>query len=100
MNVATAQPAELSEVTPPNGDVLYEVVNGQYRELPPMSAFEVSITSVLAEYLAPHARAKGLGRVRTEMLFAINPASRLQRRPDLAFLSYQRWARERPVPTT
>jgi Uma2 family endonuclease len=79
-------------------DVFYEMVNGQVVELPPMGSYPTWLASVLHEYLAPFSRAHQLGRVVTEMLFRIDQASNLQRRPDVAFVSYERWPRERRVP--
>jgi Uma2 family endonuclease len=34
----------------------------------------------------------------SEMLFKLDPSSRQKRRPDVAFISYARWPRNRPVP--
>ena len=33
-------------------------------------------------------------------MFLLDPVEQLERRPDLAFVSYERWARNRPVPRT
>ena len=33
-------------------------------------------------------------------MFLLDAARKLERRPDLAFVSYERWARNRPVPRT
>ena len=43
-------------------------------------------------------RRKGWGATAVEMLFRIDPAANLQRRPDLAFVSYERWPRGKRVP--
>ena len=34
------------------------------------------------------------------MLFLLDPVNDLKRRPDIAFVSFDRWARNRPVPRT
>ena len=47
-------------------DALYEVVNGQRVELPPMSIYAVWIGSRLQARLAPFAEAKKLGTVALE----------------------------------
>ena len=56
-----------------------------------MGSYPTWLASVLHEYLAPFSRAHQLGRVVTEMLFRIDQASNLQRRPDVAFVSFERW---------
>jgi Uma2 family endonuclease len=89
----------MPEVVPPlsDADALYEVIDGQRRELPPMGAHEVNMASVLIALLGPFVRAKNLGRAVGEMLFNF-PSLKKQRRPDVAFVSYQRWQKGVPVP--
>jgi len=77
---------------------LYEISAGQRVELPPMSAYEVFLASRLLVLLEPFTRT--LGRVVTEMLFRLDPSGNLQRRPDVAFVSYQRWPANRRIPRT
>ena len=79
------------------GDAPYEIVDGQRVEKPPMGNFQVLVASILVEKLAPYARAHGLGRVVSEMLFKINPTGKQKRRPDVAFVSFDRWARGRKI---
>ncbi len=98
--VTTAEPT-LTLPPPQNGDdVLYEIVNGQYLELPPMSTFAVRIATLLGKALEVFAQAHQLGRVVIEALFALDASGKLKRRPDVAFVSYQRWAKGRPLPHT
>jgi Uma2 family endonuclease len=54
----------------------------------------------LACYLIEHfGRLGRQGRVVIEVLFRINVSTNLQRRPDLAYVSYERWPRrKRPAP--
>lgn len=85
---------------PVNNDVLYEVVNGQRLELPPMGAFETDIASILLFYLWQFAKKHGLGKAVGEMLFLLDRIKDLQRRPDVAFVSYKRWPKGRRVPRT
>ena len=59
----TEIPLEQKEAVPVNDDSLYEVVNGQRVELPPMGAFETNLASRIVVFLANHANTKGLGRV-------------------------------------
>jgi Uma2 family endonuclease len=83
-----------------NGDIFYEVVDNQVQELPPMSARETLFASSLFRFLGPFAWNGGFGQVASEMLFLLVPAKNLQRRPDLAFISFERWPRGKPVPAT
>jgi Uma2 family endonuclease len=86
----------LSHVPP--GDVLYEVVDGRILELPPMGAYESDIANLLAELLNEYARNGQLGRTFVELLFRIDVARDLKRRPDLAFVSAARWPYRKRVP--
>jgi Uma2 family endonuclease len=78
----------------------YEVVDGEIVENPPMGARESILASFLQDLVSPVARSNRLGRVVTETLFLLDPSRKLKRRPDLAFVSAQRWALKRPVPET
>jgi Uma2 family endonuclease len=78
----------------------YEVVNGQRVETPRMGSYESDIANDLAYYINEHFFRFGrLGRVVVEVLFRIDVGMNLQRRPDLAYVSYERWPRaKRPAP--
>lgn len=76
----------------------YEVVDGQIVENPPMGARESELASFLLELMGPPARLNRLGRVVTEMLFMIDHVRILKRRPDVAFVSNNRWPLKRRVP--
>jgi Uma2 family endonuclease len=82
----------------PPDEPLYEVVNGRRVELPPMSTYATVIASFLQDHLGPHARANSLGLVVTETLFVLDPVTDLRRRPDVAFVSPQRWPLDREIP--
>lgn len=77
---------------------LYEVINGQRVELPPMSIYAAWIASRLQSRIGPFAEAHGLGTVVTEGLFILDPAKDLRRRPDVAFVSAANWPLDRPLP--
>lgn len=76
----------------------YEVVDGKMVELASMGANEVWLAAELVGYLRNFARQRRLGRVVPEMLFDLAPAVPHKRRPDAAFVSYERWSRQREVP--
>jgi len=87
-----------AQLLEPAGDILYEVVDDTIRELPAMGAREGYLASTLTRILGNFTWNNGLGHVVTEVLFLLVRARNLQRRPDVAFVSFERWARERPVP--
>lgn len=99
--MATATP-DVRTASPPTAatepDGLYEVIGTQIVETPPMGAYEVELASLLQEWLGPFARTNRLGRAVVEMLFDLRPAVDRDRRPDLAFVSAERWPLERRAP--
>jgi Uma2 family endonuclease len=79
-------------------EALFELVNGQRVEMPPMSIRAVMVASRLVAKLTAFVAPAGLGEVFSEMLFHIpleEDESR-NRRPDIAYLSYNRWPTESP----
>jgi Uma2 family endonuclease len=79
---------------------LYEIVNGQRVDLPPMSAYATWLASRLRGRLWPYAEDKGLGTFVTEMLFVLDAEHNLRRRPGVAFVSTARWPLDRALPET
>jgi Uma2 family endonuclease len=84
----------------PDAAKFYEVVDGQIVENPPMGARESMLASFLLGLMDPFARSNRLGRVVNETLFSIDPIHKLNRRPDVAFVSSKRWSLKREVPAT
>ena len=74
-------------------DSLYEVVRGQRREKAPMGIPQNLVCTALAFYLRFHIQKERLGTVALHSLFVLDDANGLQRRPDVAFVSRQRWRR-------
>jgi len=95
--MATAMMIEPATSTQLLDDSGYEVVDGQRVELPPMASKSTRVASVLIQHLGPFAMANGLGRVDVEMLYRIDDERDLQRRPDVAFVSFDRWPRGKEV---
>ena len=79
-----------------SNDALYEVIDGVYVEKP-MGLVENLIANILIDHLRPFCRANQLGHAVMEVLFDI-PHSKNDRKPDVAFVSFDRWAANRPVP--
>jgi Uma2 family endonuclease len=100
MSTVTAWDPAGPALPPPPEDVLYEIVDGKYEELPPLSTQAGVIASRLARNLGNFTADRQLGEVVTEVLFGLRPRSRRKYRPDLAFVPYKRWPKDRPVPTT
>jgi Uma2 family endonuclease len=86
-----------ADTGPIEPDGLYEVVDGQIMEKT-LGAYEVDIANLLKDLLAVFAAQHGLGRVHMEALFLIDSVRGLKRRPDLAFLSRDRWPIGRRAP--
>ncbi|HJZ93279.1 MAG TPA: Uma2 family endonuclease [Gemmataceae bacterium] len=88
-------------VVPPDGypdEPVYEVIDGVRVELP-MSARNDFLANEATQELAALIRPRRMGQVVHEMLFELPLADRSRRRrPDIAFVSLDRWAADRPLP--
>lgn len=69
----------------------YEVVGTAIVEQPPIGAYEYELASILQDVLSGYVRENALGRVVTETLFNLRPDVDRDRRPDVAFISAERW---------
>jgi len=65
----------------------YEVIDGVRVEREPMGAFETVLASWLYHLLNSFAAGKKFGLAVNEVLFVLNAARNLKRRPDVAFVS-------------
>ena len=100
MASASLLASEHEHVLAVQDELLYEIVNGQRVELPPMSAYATWLASRLHSRLGPYVWDKGLGVSVTEMLFVLDAEHDLRRRPDVALVSTTRWPLDRAVPRT
>ena len=98
--MSTTPPVNQGVVQTTDEDVLYEVVDDQVVELAPMGAYEVWIATVLVARLATFVTQHQLGRAVQEMLFDLTVATGRRRRPDVAFVSFDRWPLHRRIPRT
>src|SRR5258708_370423 len=81
-------------------DDLYEVVAGLRVEIPPMSSYAAKIATRLSTRLNIHAEREHQGEAIVQSLVRLpltDDKSR-NRRPDVAFVTYQRWPATRPQP--
>ena len=92
--VAPERPEILSE---PEG--LYEVIDGRVVEKP-SGVYEIWLAKVIGDQLNRQVKESSLGRVVFEMIFDLRATIDRERRPDVAFVSFERWARNRQVPQT
>lgn len=95
--IATLDPSAAA-VGPAKEEPLYEVVNGQKVELPARSIYAAWIASRIDRRLGSHAETHGLGTVIVEGVFILDPVKDLRRRPDVAFVSAEKWPLDRPIP--
>ena len=79
-------------------EALYEIVNGQRVELPPMGVYASLIASWLHVEMGSFVRAGRLGILAIETLFILDAERDLRRRPDIAFVSARTWPLERAIP--
>jgi Uma2 family endonuclease len=100
MNVIATLEPSTAVVGPAREVPLYEIVNGQKVELPPISIYAAWLASRLQIRIGSFAETHGLGTVVTEALFILDPEKDLRRRPDVAFVSGAKWPLDRPLPET
>ena len=81
-------------------DALYEIVDGQIVEIPSMSVYSATIARRILFAIQDVARPARLGVAMIETMFILDPVANTQRRPDVAFVSAERWPLDRPISTT
>lgn len=77
-------------------EALYEIVRGEIVEKPEMGIHANLVAFHLARWLAEFVEAHRLGTVAMEAMFVLEED--LRRRPDVAFVSAERWPLDRPIP--
>ena len=77
---------------------LFEVIDGERVVLPSMATLSTWFASILHLQLTAFDQTKKLGRALSQGLFRLPAPVNRDRRTDIAFVSYQRWAKERKVP--
>src|SRR3954452_2309045 len=78
----------------------FEIIGSDIVEKPPMGVLESTLASLLLELMGPFARSMKLGQVFREVLFDLRPSVDRSYRPDLAFVSAQKWPVHRRGPRT
>jgi Uma2 family endonuclease len=85
----------LSDPGEPDG--LYEVVDGRFVEKS-TGVYENWLAGVIFGEINRYAEANPIGRSVIQMIFDLRPRVDRERRPDVAFISLERWERGRGVP--
>jgi Uma2 family endonuclease len=78
----------------------YEIVDGVRVEMTPMSADSQVVASRLVRHLSNHGIRDNLGEAYCEVLFKLPLNRDRNRKPDVAFVPYSRWKKNKPVPAT
>lgn len=95
VNVPSAAP----DPAPANdADALDEIVRGVRVEAPPMSQLSNRVAANINVPLSVFVTQRKLGLVDKECAFVLQRQPREMRRPDVAFVSAERWPIDRPVP--
>ena len=89
------------EAPPGWADKLYEFVDGKFVVPTPMGVFESSIANKLFAAIQRHfEQTVPSGWLFFETLFLIIRKPKRQRRPDVAYVSFERWPSDRAIPET
>jgi Uma2 family endonuclease len=78
----------------------YEIIDGVKVEMPPMSVDSQLLASRLARHLSNFGVPKDIGEACTEVLFKLPLTKERNRKPDVAFVMYKQWPKNKPFPTT
>lgn len=100
MATAELQEPQIEELDPTPEDPLYEIINGHRVEMPPMGVTANLVNSRLHILLGHHTELHDLGTILVESLFIIDRQRKIYRRPDVAFVTRERWPLDRPLPPT
>lgn len=92
------RPADHPELFLSHPDAPYEIEDGQVVELPSMGALAVFVANKLLISLTLFLSGRRLGRAVMEAMFIVDPVRDTRRQPDVAFVSYDRWPADRPIP--
>jgi Uma2 family endonuclease len=93
--VLAPAPADVDLV---DDDALYEIIDGQRVELPPMSAYAARISNRITKIIGQFADANQLGEAVNEVLFKLTLDRDRNRCPDAAFVSFERWPKDMGMP--
>src|SRR5262245_18756456 len=78
-------------------DALYEIEDGQVVELPEMGRYAATVAQILFLTLNAFLAGRRIGWVAIETMFILDVQRDLWRRPDVAFVSFDRWPPDREI---
>jgi Uma2 family endonuclease len=96
--IVTATPATVPSAEDLDDIERYEIIDGVKVEMSPMSAHSSVLGARLARLLGNYGVERGLGEAYPEILFKLPLGRDRNRRPDVAFVPYSRWTKDRPIP--
>jgi Uma2 family endonuclease len=99
MSVGHAPKSAIPAVELGDDPPFFEIIDGIKVDLPPMSSYAVRIANILSQRIAAFAEPQDLGESIVEDIFNLRLPLDRNRRPDVAFISRQRWPKDRPQPT-
>lgn len=76
----------------------FEIIDGEVVEMPPMGANEILLANVIGHALHAAGLSQGVGQAVAEMLFDLRPSFDRNRRPDVAFVTFDRWPVRKRIP--
>lgn len=79
---------------------MFEIVDGRLEEMEPMSVYSIRIAALIYGHLFHYCQIHRNGEAAIENLFRLPLAKPKSRRPDVAFVSAQRWPLGQPMPLT
>lgn len=97
-HVLTPMPKLVEDDFP--SDSLYEIIDGVKVEMPPMSADSSAVVGDLASFLTAWGVANNVGKAYPEMLMKLPNLGTKNRRPDVVFIPFSKWARGVRPPQT
>lgn len=100
MSTALAEPATSVAAPPAAEEPLYEIVNGERVELPPIGIYANLLAGEIYFALRSFLQEHPLGTPVMEALLILNREANLRRRPGVAFVAADRWPLDREVPET
>jgi Uma2 family endonuclease len=97
-HVLTPMPKLVDDDFP--SDSLYEIIDGAKVEMPPRSADSSAVVSDLSSFLTAWGVANNVGKAYAEMLMKLPNLGTKNRRPDVVFIPFTKWARGIRPPAT
>jgi Uma2 family endonuclease len=76
----------------------FEIVDGVQVEVPPMSIYSERVATNLLAAIFGYLAKNAIGIAEYEALYRLPIPEDRNRRPDVSFVSYDRWPKDRPVP--